>query len=214
MEFVIKLAWIGQKRNTYFLILFSPKSGNSMLGKATRLTAPNVWSKHFNWVVGYFLFWIVAAIVPMSHTCFQTPQMAWKPHVFNWSNASLSYKNTSPPTPGLLSSILIPFRFPALNNQPCTCCSDCPSSHWPCMENCSLLAFLSSPVDKRQTPPLCLPPDHKFPGNPVGSSWPSCLHIRPLLGTGHLALSQRHPLPSHGQDRKQCVPAKMRALVC
>lgn len=91
--------------------------------------------------------------MPKLHTCFQTPQMArkpqttqmaCKPHVFNiWSNASLSYRNISlphhpalcrPHLPWLLSSILIPFRFPAFNNQPCTCSSDHPSSScWLCM---------------------------------------------------------------------------------
>lgn len=74
-----------------------------MVGKAvTSKLSPqrSVQYKYFCFVpVGHLVIRILATIVPMSHTCYQTPPMAWKPHAVNvWSNASLSCKNASPPS--------------------------------------------------------------------------------------------------------------------
>lgn len=166
--------------------------------------------------MGHFLLWFLAAIVPMSHTCFQAPQMAWKPHVFNmWSNGSLSYKNTSPPSarhphlPWLLSSILAPFRFPAFNNQPCTCCSDRPSS------SCSLCTWntagfpLLSCIHERHSDSLwATDPQETLQEEP---GLQACISD-PSWGPDTLNFSTM-PSASHVKQKER-VPANLRPLDC
>lgn len=125
-----------------------------MPGKPTQANSSHSLAGASEWMHGAFLLWFLAAIVPMSHTCFQVPQMAWKLHVFNiWSNGSLSYRIQGPLTP---HGFFLPFLFLSgftFNNQACTCCSDRPSLFLLAMhvEYSSLLSFLSSPAHAEGT---------------------------------------------------------------
>lgn len=108
-ESLITLDWTGQNGNTYILIFFPPNLASKCLERLHSEQLPKFGWSTSSGSVGHLLLWFLAAIVPKSHTCFQTPQMArkpqtaqmaWKPHVFNiWSNASLNYRNISLPPP-------------------------------------------------------------------------------------------------------------------
>lgn len=153
-----------------------------------------------------------------SHAGFQTPPMAQKPHVFNvWSNASLRYKNAKAcPAPQSLSSILIPFRFPAFNNRPCTCCWLVFPSTAMRAGYCTCLCFLPSfPAHTgHRRPQPCLPLGPEFPANPQEVPSLQACTPDPSWGMSYPGLSCGRPPPLTWGRQKAACSRKREPLGC
>lgn len=156
--------------------------------------------------VGHLVIRILATIAPMSHTCYQTPPMAWKPHAVNvWSMLPWVARMQARPLPQHLYSILIPFRFPAFQQPPLH------------LLVCLLLLSMALHEEyftlRVSLPPLLHTPDTAVPILPplgpwiprktCSSSWSSCMHTRATRGFPVDALCH-----ARWGDRKQCVSAK------